>query len=108
YVAKNIVESGLADECEVQIAYAIGVAEPVSVYVNTFDTGKIEDSQITEIVRNVFDLKPASIIKDLDLRRPIYSRLASYGHFGRNDLELTWENTDKTEEILAAANQYLK
>ena len=99
YVAKNIVASGIASECEVQVAYAIGVAEPVSVMVDTFGTGKIADDKITEIVRSVFDLRPAAIIRDLDLRRPIYSQTASYGHFGRTDINLPWEKTDKAALI---------
>ena len=99
YVAKNIVAAGLASECEVQVAYAIGVAKPVSVMVDTFGTGKIEDEKLTEIVNKVFDLRPAAIIRDLDLRRPIYSQTASYGHFGRTDVELPWEKTDKAEEL---------
>ena len=99
YIAKNIVASGLASECEVQVAYAIGVAKPVSVMVDTFGTGKIEDTKIVEIVNKVFDLRPAAIIRDLDLRRPIYAKTASYGHFGRTDVELPWEKTDKAEEI---------
>ena len=99
YIAKNIVASGLASECEVQVAYAIGVAKPVSVMVDTYGTGKIEDAKIVEIVNKVFDLRPAAIIRDLDLRRPIYSATASYGHFGRTDIELPWEKTDKAEEI---------
>ncbi|MBO4682160.1 MAG: methionine adenosyltransferase [Clostridiales bacterium] len=99
YVAKNIVASGIASECEVQVAYAIGVAEPVSVMVDTFGTGKIPDEKITEIVRSVFDLRPAAIIRDLDLRRPIYAQTASYGHFGRTDIDLPWEKTDKAALI---------
>ena len=99
YVAKNIVASGLASECEVQVAYAIGVAKPVSVMVDTFGTGKIADEKLTDIVKQIFDLRPAAIIRDLDLRRPIYSKTASYGHFGRTDVELPWEKTDKAEEI---------
>ena len=99
YVAKNIVASGIASECEVQVAYAIGVAEPVSVMVDTFGTGKIADEKITEIVRSVFDLRPAAIIRDLDLRRPIYAQTASYGHFGRTDVDLPWEKTDKAALI---------
>ena len=99
YIAKNIVASGIASECEVQVAYAIGVAKPVSVMVDTFGTGKIDDEKITEIVNKVFDLRPAAIIRDLDLRRPIYAKTASYGHFGRTDIELPWEKTDKAEEI---------
>ena len=99
YIAKNIVAAGLATECEVQVAYAIGVAKPVSVMVDTFGTGKIGEPEITEIVNKVFDLRPAAIIRDLDLRRPIYSKTASYGHFGRTDIDLPWERTDKAEEI---------
>ena len=99
YVAKNIVAAGLADKCEVGLAYAIGVARPLSIYVNTFETGKIEDEKIEELVRKHFDLRPAAIIDKLDLRRPIYKQLASYGHFGRTDLDLTWERTDKAEVL---------
>lgn len=96
YVAKNIVASGVAKKCEVQLAYAIGVAHPVSILVNTFGTGTKTDEAITEIVKNNFDLRPAAIIKDFDLKRPIYQQTAAYGHFGRIDLNLPWENTDKT------------
>ena len=99
YVAKNIVASGLASECEVQVAYAIGVAKPVSVMVDTFGTGKIDDEKITDIVNQLFDLRPAAIIRDLDLRRPIYAQTAAYGHLGRTDIDLPWEKTDKAEEI---------
>ena len=99
YVAKNIVASGIASECEVQVAYAIGVAKPVSVMVDTFGTGKIADEKITEIVNSVFDLRPAAIIRDLELRRPIYAQTASYGHFGRTDVDLPWERTDKAALI---------
>ena len=95
YVAKNIVAAGLADQCELEVAYAIGVAEPVSVYVNTKGTGKVSDERLVEIVKEVFDLRPAAIIRDLDLRRPIYRQVAAYGHFGRPDLDLPWEKTDK-------------
>ena len=97
YVAKNVVAAGLAKKCEIQIAYAIGIAKPVSVMVDTFGTGVIPDDKISEIVQKVFDLRPAAIIRDLDLRRPIYKQLASYGHLGRSDLDLTWERTDKVE-----------
>lgn len=97
YVAKNIVAAGLAEKCEVQLAYAIGVATPLEVNVDTFGTGKISDEEISEIVKKVFDLRPAAIIKDLDLRRPIYRQVAAYGHFGRTDLDLTWERTDRAE-----------
>ena len=99
YIAKNIVASGAADRCEVQLAYAIGVADPVSVMVNTFGTGKAEDERLAEIVREVFPLKPHDIINHLDLRRPIYQKTASYGHFGRDDPDFTWEKTDKAAEI---------
>ncbi|MBR3032028.1 MAG: methionine adenosyltransferase, partial [Clostridiales bacterium] len=102
YIAKNIVAAGLADECEIQFAYAIGVARPVSVMVDTFGSGKISDEKITEIVNEVFDLRPAAIIRDLDLRRPIYKATAAYGHFGRNDLNLPWEATDRAEALKAA------
>ncbi|MGL4370535.1 MAG: methionine adenosyltransferase, partial [Spirochaetota bacterium] len=99
YVAKNIVASGLAYRCEIQIAYAIGVAEPVSVMVDTFGTGIIPDAQIAERVKSVFDLRPAGIIKTLDLLRPIYRKTAAYGHFGRNLPEFTWEKTDKAKDL---------
>lgn len=101
YVAKNIVAAGLCDKCEVQIAYAIGVAEPVSVSVETFGTAKVDESKITEIIKKCFDLRPAGIIKMLDLRRPIYKQTAAYGHFGRTDVELPWEKLDKVDEIKA-------
>lgn len=97
YVAKNIVAAGLADKCEVGLAYAIGVARPLSIYVDTFGTGKKSDEEIQNLVRQHFDLRPAAIIRNLDLKRPIYSQLAAYGHFGREDLELPWEKTDKVE-----------
>jgi S-adenosylmethionine synthetase len=99
YVAKNIVAAGLADKCEVQIAYAIGVAHPVSVMVDTFGTNKIDESRIEALIEKNFDLRPAAIIRNLDLRRPIYKQLASYGHFGRTDLDLTWEKTDKADSL---------
>ena len=99
YVAKNIVAAGLADKCEIQLSYAIGVAQPTSIMVDTFGTGKVSDEMLTEIVRNHFDLRPAGIIKMLDLRRPIYKQTAAYGHFGRNDLDLPWEKLDKAEEL---------
>ena len=102
YVAKNIVASGIAKKCEIQLSYAIGVAKPVSILVNTFGTGKISDSEITEIVKENFDLRPAGIIKAFDLRRPIYKQTAAYGHFGRNDLDLPWEKTDKTDVFKSA------
>lgn len=97
YVAKNIVAAGLADKCEIQLAYAIGVATPVSILVDTFGTGKIDDEKISEIVADTFDLRPAAIIRDLDLRRPIYRQVAAYGHFGRTDIDVPWEHTDKAE-----------
>jgi len=99
YVAKNIVAAGLADKCEVELAYAIGVAKPVSVLVDTFGTGKYSDEQISEAVNKVFDLRPAGIIKMLDLRKPQYKALAAYGHLGREDLGVAWEKTDKVEEL---------
>ena len=99
YVAKNIVAAGLADKAEIQLSYAIGVAQPTSILVDTFGTGKVSDEKLTEAVRKVFDLRPAGIIKMLDFRRPIYKQTAAYGHFGRNDLNLPWEATDKAEEL---------
>ena len=99
YVAKNIVASGLADKCEIQLSYAIGVAKPTSIMVDTFGTGKLADEKIVEIVRENFDLRPAGIIKMLDLRRPIYKQTAAYGHFGRNDLNLPWEQLDKVDAL---------
>ena len=97
YVAKNIVAAGLADKCEIQLSYAIGVASPTSVMVDTFGTGKLSDERLVEVIRENFDLRPAGIIKMLDLRRPIYKQTAAYGHFGRNDLDLPWEKLDKVE-----------
>ena len=99
YVAKNIVAAGLADKCEIQLSYAIGVARPTSVMVDTFGTGKLSDEKLTEIVRENFDLRPAGIIKMLDLRRPLYKQTAAYGHFGRNDLDLPWEKVDRVEDL---------
>lgn len=99
YVAKNIVAAGIADKCEIQLSYAIGVAQPTSIMVDTFGTGKLEDDKLVEIIRENFDLRPAGIIKMLDLRRPIYKQTAAYGHFGRNDLDLPWEKTDKTDAL---------
>lgn len=99
YVAKNIVAAGLADKCEIQLSYAIGVAQPTSVRVDTFGTGKVAEDKLVDIVRENFDLRPAGIIKMLDLRRPIYRQTAAYGHFGRNDLDLPWEKTDKAEAL---------
>ncbi len=97
YVAKNIVAAGLADKCEIQLSYAIGVAQPTSVMADTFGTGKLSDEKLVGIIRENFDLRPAGIIKMLDLRRPVYRQTAAYGHFGRNDLDLSWEKTDKSE-----------
>ena len=99
YVAKNIVAAGLAEKCEIQLSYAIGVAQPTSVMVDTFGTGKVSNEKLVEIIRENFDLRPAGIIKMLDLRRPIYKQTASYGHFGRNDLNLPWEKLDKAEDL---------
>ncbi|MGN1203527.1 MAG: methionine adenosyltransferase [Lachnospiraceae bacterium] len=99
YVAKNIVAAGLADKCEIQLSYAIGVAHPTSIRVDTFGTGKLSSSRLVEIIRENFDLRPAGIIKMLDLRRPIYKQTAAYGHFGRSDLDLPWEKTDKAEDL---------
>lgn len=99
YVAKNIVAAGIASKCEIQLSYAIGVAHPTSVMVDTFGTGKLSDGKIVEIIRENFDLRPAGIIKMLDLRRPIYKQTAAYGHFGRNDLDLPWEKLDKVDDL---------
>lgn len=99
YVAKNLVAAQLADKCEIQLSYAIGVAYPTSVMVNTYGTGKVSDEKLVEIIRENFDLRPAGIIKMLDLRRPIYKQTAAYGHFGRNDLDLPWEKLDRVEEL---------
>ena len=104
YVAKNIVAAGLADKCEIQLSYAIGVAHPTSIMVDTFGTGKLSDSRLVEIIRENFDLRPAGIIKMLDLRRPIYKQTAAYGHFGRNDLDLPWEKLDKAETLMSYKN----
>ena len=103
YIAKNLVAAKFADRCEVQLAYAIGVAEPVSLYVNTFGTNKIPENQIEELVRKNFDMKPSGIISELDLKRPIYKKTAAYGHFGRNEPEFTWEKTDKAETLKQSA-----
>jgi S-adenosylmethionine synthetase len=105
YAAKNIVAAGLADKCEIQLAYAIGVAEPVSILVDTFGTGKIDDERIAELVKENFDLRPAAIIRDLDLRRPIYRQTAAYGHFGRTDIDLPWEHIDKVEVLKQQSNK---
>ena len=99
YVAKNIVAAGLAQRCEIQVSYAIGVAHPTSIMVNTFGTGAVDDSKLVDIIRENFDLRPAGIIKMLDLRRPIYAQTAAYGHFGRTDIDLPWEKTDKAEAL---------
>ena len=104
WVAKNVVAAGLASRCQIQLAYAIGVADPVSVRVDTFGTGKVSDLKLEEAVEKVFDLRPTAIIRDLDLRRPIYRQVAAYGHFGRTDLDLTWERTDRVEALKAAVN----
>lgn len=103
YVAKNVVAAGLASKCEVQLAYAIGIARPLAIYVDTFGTGVIPDSEIARLIQDHFDLRPAAIIRDLDLRRPIYRALAAYGHFGRTDLDIPWERTDKVELLKKAA-----
>lgn len=104
YVAKNLVAAGLADRCEIQLSYAIGVADPTSINVDTFGTGRLSDEELVKIVRENFDLRPAGIIRMLDLRRPIYRQTAAYGHFGRTDVDLPWEHTDKAE----ALKKYLK
>jgi len=103
YVAKNIVAAGLADRCEVQVAYAIGVAKPLSVMVNTFGTGKIDEEKLADIVRDVFDLRPKGIVQELDLLRPIYAQTSAYGHFGRELPDFTWEKTDKAQALRDAA-----
>ncbi len=105
YVAKNIVAAGLAEKCELQIAYAIGVAQPLSVHVNTFGTGKYTDEALANAVKAVFDLRPAAIIEKLDLRKPIYKKLAAYGHFGREELGVKWEQTDMADKIKAYFNK---
>ena len=104
YVAKNLVAAGVAKRLEIELAYAIGVAKPVSVAVDTFGTGVISDEKIVEIIDKVFDLRPAAIIDTLNLRRPIYKQTAAYGHFGRTDVDLPWEHIDKTEEIKKLIN----
>jgi S-adenosylmethionine synthetase len=103
WVAKNIVAAGLADRCEIQVAYAIGVARPLSINVETFGTGKIPDDEISRLVTELFDLRPGAIIRDLDLRKPIFRQTAAYGHFGRDDLDLSWERTNRAAELKAAA-----
>ena len=108
WAAKNVVAAGLADRCEIQVAYAIGIAQPLSVNVETFGTGHIPDERISELVLEHFDLRPGAIIRDLELRRPIYLQTAAYGHFGRDDLDLPWERTDRAEELAQAARMYGK
>ena len=99
YVAKNIVAAGLADKCEIQLSYAIGVAQPTSIHIDTFHTGKLSEAELVALVRENFDLRPAGIIKMLDLRKPIYKQTAAYGHFGRNDLDLPWERLDRKSVV---------
>ncbi len=103
YVAKNIVAAGLADRCEIQVSYAIGVAEPTSISIETFGTAKIDEERIAQLVREHFDLRPYGIVKMLDLVRPIYRKTAAYGHFGREEPEFTWERTDRAEALRDAA-----
>ena len=105
YAAKNIVAAGIAKKCELQVAYAIGLAEPVSIMVDTFGTGTVSDEKLAEIVKKVFDFTPAGIIKTLDLKRPIYRQIAAYGHFGRTDIDLPWEKPDKIEELKKEAKE---
>jgi S-adenosylmethionine synthetase len=105
YMAKNVVAAGLADKCEIQIAYAIGVAQPVSFYVNTLGTGKISDDKLTKLLQRTFDMRPGAIIKNLKLRRPIFRKTACYGHFGRKGKEFTWERTDKAAALRKAAKR---
>ena len=102
YVAKNIVAAGLARKCQIEVAYAIGVAHPVSILVDTYGTGAVDEEKLAAAVNRVFDLRPAKIIETLDLRRPIYEQTAAYGHFGRTDIDLPWEHTDKVEALKAA------
>ena len=104
YVAKNLVAAGLAKKCEIQLAYAIGVARPVSIFVDSFGTGKVSDERLAQIVEENFDLRPAAIIRDLDLRRPIYRQVAAYGHFGRTDIDVPWEKTDRADKLRMAAD----
>jgi S-adenosylmethionine synthetase len=103
WAAKNVVAAGLADRCEIQVAYAIGVSHPLSVNVETFDTGRIPDEEISNLILAHFDLRPGAIIRDLGLRRPMYRQVAAYGHFGRDDLDLPWEKTDKADLLREAA-----
>ncbi|HSZ84283.1 MAG TPA: methionine adenosyltransferase, partial [Polyangia bacterium] len=106
YIAKNVVAAGLARRCEVQVAYAIGVAEPVSLLVHTFGTGKIDEDRLSEIVRANFDCRPGALVRELNLLRPIYQKTAAYGHFGRNEPEFTWEKTNKADALKSAAKKY--
>ncbi|MEG2437727.1 MAG: methionine adenosyltransferase domain-containing protein, partial [Cetobacterium sp.] len=99
YVAKNIVSAGLASKCEIELAYAIGVAKPLSIFIDTFGTGKVSEELLVELVNKNFDLRPGAIISDLDLRKPMYKKVAAYGHFGRTDIDLPWERTDKAETL---------
>ena len=101
WVAKNVVAAGLADRCEIELAYAIGVSKPLSVMVDTFGTAHVDEDRIVEAINKTFDLRPGAIIRDLDLRRPIYEKTAAYGHFGRNDPDFTWEKTDRVDELRA-------
>jgi S-adenosylmethionine synthetase len=103
WVAKNVVAAGLADRCEIEVAYAIGVARPLSLNIETFGTGKVDDEKIVKAINEVFDLRPGAIIRDLDLRKPIYQKTASYGHFGRDDIEFSWERTNKVTDLKSAA-----
>ena len=107
WAAKNVVAAGLAERCEIQVAYAIGVAHPLSVNVETFGTGAVSDDEIATVINDVFDLRPGAIIRDLNLRRPIYRQTAAYGHFGRDDIDLPWEQTNRVNELRAAAEAYL-
>ena len=107
YIAKNIVAAGLAKQCQLEIAYAIGVARPVSVFADTRGTGVISDDQLSQIISECFDLRPAMIIRKLDLLRPIYRQTAAYGHFGRTDVDLPWEHTDMAEELKDRAKKYI-
>ena len=104
YAAKNVVAAGLAKRCQIELAYAIGVASPVSVLVETFGTGVVSDAKLSEAVNKVFDFRPSAIIRDLELKKPIYQKLAAYGHMGREDLGVRWEATDRVEALLAALN----
>ncbi|WP_042275271.1 methionine adenosyltransferase domain-containing protein, partial [[Clostridium] dakarense] len=103
YVAKNIVAAGLADKCEIELAYAIGVARPLSIFIDTFGTGKVSEEILVKLVEKNFDLRPGAIIRDLDLRQPIFKSTAAYGHFGRTDIDLPWERTDKAELLKVQA-----